>query len=256
MIVLIAQPHVVDHPAALRLPLRPDARAAGCCRCPSCCRASGSRSPASRRATASSSRSCVVTGIGVARVASRGLQDRDRRGGRSQGHGARVVLAGRQYRDRDRAADHDASLITTAGLAGTLGMLAPSVVMAGAVRRRAAPHRARRCRRRARPWRTTRGVNMPGAMALLILVVDAPLVDDARVHDVRAVLLPRRAEAGPADGRRAALRLPRRGRARRAVVAGPDRRSLGRAAVRALGASSPRCRSASCSCSPAASPAS
>jgi FSR family fosmidomycin resistance protein-like MFS transporter len=62
------------------------------------------------------------------------------------------------------------ALITTAGIAGTLGMLAPSVVMAGlfvtalpligraAAAPRAAAHHAR-------------GVNMPGAMALLILVV-------------------------------------------------------------------------------------
>jgi FSR family fosmidomycin resistance protein-like MFS transporter len=61
-------------------------------------------------------------------------------------------------------------LITTLGIAGTLGMLAPSVVMAGLfvtalplIARAAAPPRA--------APQSARGVNRPGAMALLIFVV-------------------------------------------------------------------------------------
>ena len=62
------------------------------------------------------------------------------------------------------------ALITTLGLAGTLGMLGPTLVMAGflaavlpLIARTAAAPRA--------PAGTARGATMPGAMAILILVV-------------------------------------------------------------------------------------
>jgi FSR family fosmidomycin resistance protein-like MFS transporter len=62
------------------------------------------------------------------------------------------------------------TLVTTVGIAGTLGMLAPSVVMA-ALFVAALPLIARAAAAPRAYAASARGVNMPGAMALLILVV-------------------------------------------------------------------------------------
>ena len=62
------------------------------------------------------------------------------------------------------------TLVTTLGLAATLGMLAPTLVMAALIVV-ALPFFARDAAAPRAAAATTRGVNMPGAMALLILVV-------------------------------------------------------------------------------------
>ena len=124
----------------------------------------------------------------------------------------------------DHAPHHRARAST-----GTLGMLLPAVAGRRAARWRCCRcSRARRRRPRAAAGGRREGATMPRAMALLILVVIDPRVGVARLHDLRALLLRRHAQGRPAHRRPAALRVPRRRRARAPWWRAPSPTASGR----------------------------
>ena len=126
------------------------------------------------------------------------------------------------------------ALVTVVGLTGSLGLLVPTLIASlllltvlPAFSQSAAPRAAAAGRGPRRQHAARHGAADPGR--------HDSLVDDARLHDVRAVLLHRHARSRSATRRAAALRLPGRGRGRDRHR-GAVRRPLGPARLHAMGA--------------------